>query len=287
MRIKKSPLFAESWNVAWREKGEGSILNDTVTPFNIIKNSFRYWAADPFLYNYNGRVYVFAELYDYIKCRGVLGYCEIKSGKATKWKPIIIENYHLSFPYIFQDDEDIYIMPESNSAEELYLYRAVSFPNKWKKVHCLRKEVQYADTTFICDGDHKYALTYEVSNPQNPSLWLLDLDNKKLDQKVNLAHIELRRPAGKVMQTQNIRCAQNCYGAYGKGLIFYKYSLKNNEYKEEEFLRLFPEDISLSFSLYLDGMHTYNFLDNYEVIDIKTRRFNILNLIFRFIRKIL
>lgn len=35
----------------------------------------------------------------------------------------------------------------------------------------------------------------------------------------------------------------------------------------------------------MDGMHTYNGLGEYEVIDLKTRRFNILNFVFRILGK--
>lgn len=46
--FERTALFAESWNVAWRKINRESILTDKITPFAIIKNSFRYWAADPF-----------------------------------------------------------------------------------------------------------------------------------------------------------------------------------------------------------------------------------------------
>ena len=36
----------------------------------------------------------------------------------------------------------------------------------------------------------------------------------------------------------------------------------------------------------MDGMHTYNASENYEVVDIKTRRFNILNFVFRLLNKV-
>ena len=281
MNLKNSPLFAESWNVAWREKPEGSILDDRVLPFRVIKNSKRYWAADPFVFSYNNKTYIFAELYDYLRCRGVIGYCELSEKRTVKWKPVIIEPHHLSFPYIYTSGESVYIMPESNYANELCLYRAIAFPDRWKKIKVLRSDSQFADTVLLSD---EYALTYNVANSTAPELWLLDLDNGK-DRKINLPNVELRRPAGKVLK-DSIRCAQNCTADYGKGLVFYRYQIHNGKYDEEEIMRLFPQDIKLSRRLFLDGMHTYNSTDKYEVIDIKTRRFNIINLLFRAIYKL-
>ena len=70
--LKETNLYAESWNVAWRrESVQRSILKDTKTEFRVIKNSFRYWAADPFIFEYAGKIYIFAELYDYVKRRGM------------------------------------------------------------------------------------------------------------------------------------------------------------------------------------------------------------------------
>ena len=89
MNGRNSWVFAESWNVAIRNKSTGDILDNTKIPFKVIKNNFRYWAADPFILEKDGKAYIFAELYDYVLRRGVLGYCSIEGDKASKWKPII------------------------------------------------------------------------------------------------------------------------------------------------------------------------------------------------------
>ena len=109
--LKNTQLFAESWNVAFREAPAGAILEDTQTPFTVIPNNFRYWAADPFVIRFAGKTCVFAELYDYILRRGVLGYCEITGGKAGKWKPVIREDYHLSYPCLMEHGGKLYLMP--------------------------------------------------------------------------------------------------------------------------------------------------------------------------------
>ena len=286
MSLKSSSLYAESWNVAWRKRPKGSILSDKNTPFTVVKNSMRYWAADPFLIKHNNRVFIFSELYDYIRCRGIIGYCEIIDNKTTKWHPAIVESHHLSFPYIFEKNGEVFIVPESNYAKELCIYRATSFPDKWEKVEVIRNGVQYADTTFFSVEGHDFALTYNVKDALNPRLRILDLENEKADHDVNLSHVELRRPAGKIMNDEKMRCAQNCADDYGKGLIFYRFDYINGKFSEQEIQRVFPEEIVLTRPIYLDGMHTYNFIDEFEIVDIKTRRFNVINLLFRFIKKL-
>ena len=40
--LERTPLFAESWNVAWRKKPTGSLLTDFNTTFNVIDNDRNY-----------------------------------------------------------------------------------------------------------------------------------------------------------------------------------------------------------------------------------------------------
>lgn len=288
--LEQTKLFAESWNVAWRKKDPGTILTDDITPFNVVKNSFRYWAADPFIFEYNEEIFIFSELYDYIQRRGILGYYKISDKQNGKWIPIIEESYHMSYPCIIQSGEDIYIMPETNAGNVLCLYRAVEFPDKWEKFKILRNQVKYADTTPLIWNGKNMALSYQVDDPYHPKLFMVNFDQRGGDYPLNLSNVERRRSAGNVFRVGNkwIRSAQNCVEDYGKGLIFYEYEIDSDgNYDEKELIELFPEQLRFSKPLYLDGMHTYNCSEHYEVIDIKTRRFNLLNLFFRFIGKII
>ena len=292
MNLKKTPLYAESWNVAFRKKCTGSIITDYNTRFQIIKNNFRYWAADPFVVENDDKLYIFAELYDYILRRGILGYCVINDRKISKWKPIIKEKYHLSYPCIIKDNNKWYIMPESGQANELSIYEAVDFPDQWNKKQVIRQNVKYADTTPLPGKENKQALTHCVDDPENPQLLLIDLKNNLKDIVVNAEPFH-SRPAGHLFMIDDmlIRPAQlsdDCGEGYGKGLIFLQCQIDdNNNYNETEIKTIKPKDLKFDRQIYLDGMHTYNASEHYEVIDIKTRRFNLLNLFMRLINKIL
>lgn len=290
--IRESLLFAESWNVAWRRGNPGKILSDIETPFNIIRNSFRYWAADPFVYEKNGEVHLFAELYDYILRRGVIGYCKLDGSRNSRWIPIIVEKYHLSYPCIIEYEGNIYLMPESSEAKELVLYQAVDFPHKWGKRYVLREGVSFADTTPIKWKEYGWALTHDVEDPYNPQLILIDLKNLQDDVYVENVDMFQSRPAGQTFQheTKYIRPAQlslDCDKGYGKAILFYTYFIENKmKYDEKLIRKLYPEELKYSKKIFADGMHTYNASQNYEVIDLKTRRFNILNFMFRLVNKI-
>lgn len=98
----------EFWTIAYRKRGAKLLLEDSTAAFHIIKNTWRYWCADPHLFENEGRTYVFAELYDRVLRRGVIGCCEITDNGYTPWKIVLKMPWHLSYPHIFKKDGDIY-----------------------------------------------------------------------------------------------------------------------------------------------------------------------------------
>lgn len=287
-----SSIFAESWNVAYRKKQDGLLLKDNKTQFEVIKNSMRYWAADPFVFNYNGETYILAELYDYIRRRGVIGYTKFENGAFKKWSSIIVENYHLSFPFIFEYEGEVYIMPESNSNNSLYIYKAVDFPKKWQKQENLLSNIKIVDTVpFIYKGNY-YAFTLKLNNDGDNTMHIIKFHEgvAKFNDRVISKDNSISRMAGRVINNGNemIRVTQNCELDYGTNINFCEFSFdKIENFKEKIIKRLSFSDILLDKKMFVNGFHTYNFNDTFEVIDIKTKRFNILNLICRILAKLL
>lgn len=285
-------LFAESWNVAYRIKQNGLLLNDVDTTFKIIKNSYRYWAADPFIINYNGETYIFAELYDYIHRKGVIGYAKFENGSFKKWHPIIEEDYHLSFPFIFKYNGEIYIMPESNSSNSLYLYKAVEFPAKWEKQKELLSNIKIVDTVpFSYNNNNNYAFTLRINSGDKNSMHIIKFDDcgATFMEKAITRDDTISRMAGRVIKngTTMIRVAQNCEYDYGTGIVFIEFHFdEDNNYKERILKKISYRDVLLDRKMFVNGLHTYNFNDDFEVIDVKTKRFNIINLVSRIIGKI-
>ena len=97
-------LKSVAWCVAYRKSEDKE--------FCIVKNPIWGWAADPFLIERKGIMFIFAELWDYRKGKGGIGYITIQNGKIGKWKMIIEESYHLSYPHFVEIDNQLYICPE-------------------------------------------------------------------------------------------------------------------------------------------------------------------------------
>lgn len=80
-----------------------------------------------------------------------------------------------------------------------------------------------------------------------------------------------------VYKGRSYRVCQDCRTGYGKALYF-----RSDDHE----LHLTPHDLNYTKQILLDGMHTYSATEGFEVIDLKTRRLNPLNLAMRIIGKL-
>jgi hypothetical protein len=107
--------------------------------------------ADPMLIKYQGTNYIFFEDFDYKK--GVIAYVTVdKDLYVSKPKKALEISTHLSFPFIFEDGGKMYMIPESYRANEVALYEAVRFPDKWKKKKVLLNFNGFDSIIFKRDG---------------------------------------------------------------------------------------------------------------------------------------
>jgi hypothetical protein len=182
----------------------------------------------------------------------------------------------------------LYLMPESGEGDVLTVYEAVRFPDKWEK-RVLRTGVKFADTTPI--PGFRLALTHRVDVPAAPRLTLIDLEGKLEDREIEKQESLRSRPAGHCFAQDGklfrpAQISRDTGAGYGKGLVFCQGGLDEKlRYSETEVREIYPEELQYDRPIFLDGMHTYNANDQYEVIDIKTRRFNILNFAMRLLGK--
>lgn len=283
--MKKVYFKQIQYHVAYRKERKGRFI--------VIKNNANSWCADPFLFEYRGDTYVFAEMWENIKEKGVIAFSKWNGKRFSKWVPVIEEKYHLSYPNIFMAGKDIYICPESNQKREICLYKAIDFPYKWEKEDVIA-EGSYVDTTFFRHQNDVYGLTYELSDERkdiNGLLMIFKIENGKarfLKANPISEDDSLARPGGKFMERQNIkiRVSQDCKDIYGKGLVFSEMSFDGERYKEHILRKIYPKDIGLNKHYNLIGVHTYNELNGFQVIDIRSRDFSIPLIMWKIINKI-
>ncbi len=90
------------------------------------------FCADPFLIERGGEVYCFYEEFPYSTRRGHITVARLTASGAHVLGPALVADHHLSFPYLFESDGDLFMMPETIQAARLEVWRCVDFPLKWE-----------------------------------------------------------------------------------------------------------------------------------------------------------
>lgn len=274
------------WQIAYKKKEEDR--------WTLVDNPREGWAADPFLFEYNKEIYLFAEIMSYKTGKGYIGYCKYDGRRFGMWEVAIKEEWHLSYPNIFEWNGKIYILPEQYQSGEIALYECVQFPLKWKRHLPLRDDGQYADSTVLLQDDRVWLFTL-CMNPERHSEG--KLLRAELFSPEKLGKFEVidkvgglyKRPGGHFFLSNGsiYRVAQNCDGGYGRGLIFYLVEKCDDEgYEETECKRIDVKAINgINCNIY-SGIHTYNRCKGLEVVDLKRMVVNPEETFFRLYRKV-
>lgn len=283
--MKKIKLKTIQYHIAYKTCGEKG--------YKVIPNNKKTWMADPFLFKFNGKLYIFAEMWMYKLGRGVIAYTEWDGRNFSEWKPVISEPYHLSYPNIFIKDGIIYLCPESHEANNIYLYKAISFPDKWQKEATLYEGGKFVDTTYFEFQNELFGFTYKhtSNNATGGELWIFKIENSKiifLDNNPLSNDDAVARPAGNCIRRKNkqFRVSQDCHGMYGKGLVFSEMHFDGTNYSEQKIREMYPTDFDIDEKHHYLGVHTYNELDNFQVIDLRSYDFSFSLLFYRFFYKL-
>jgi hypothetical protein len=105
--------------------------------------------ADPFLLRRSDTWYLAFEALNKRNGRGEIAFATSSDGFEWKYTGVALrEPFHLSYPYLFEADGAVYMIPETRQANGIRLYRAHEFPWRWV---CLREILQgsYADASII------------------------------------------------------------------------------------------------------------------------------------------
>lgn len=110
----------------------------------------RIW-ADPFLWQRGDGIFLFCEEWIYNRPHGHISVMQLaKDGSvASAAVPIIEADFHLSYPFLFEFEGTLYMVPEACSSGSLDVYGCEEFPHRWRKRANLMSNVRYGDATLI------------------------------------------------------------------------------------------------------------------------------------------
>ncbi len=253
--------------------GEGRFMEADLTqlkPVVLPKNEF--W-ADPFLFKYQGEHYLFFENYLYDQNRGKVSCGKVKDGQLTDVVDVLDRPYHLSYPFMFEEDGEIYMMPETYQASQVEIYRCVQFPDKWELYSTAFEGETIADTSYYRDEDgQRWLFLNRGYNDYCNNLYIYQIDSPRLDnvrahrQNPVLVDSRVARNAGAIFRegSKRIRPSQNnSTGIYGYGLNLNEIKTLTLDTYEEVHLRT----IAPTYHPGLQGTHHLHQVADMFVID--------------------
>ena len=284
--LKKILGYDEIYTVALRKWNENTLpQGNTEVPFVPIKYSRKYWYADPILFSYKGKEYLFVEEFDRNTSKGQLAVAEVlDSPKDMEFRTVISEPYHMSFPMVFEWNEKIFMIPETSENYSINIYQAVDFPYKWKCISCIKTEKKYVDSVVLEKNNRNLTLlTSEVcdGNPLKVRFKkiVIDIDKLKIiipDIKFNKAQIYnlIDRNAGPIVKIDNheiLSTQESTCIDYGVSLAFRQTTETSAIISKYGIKDIIIDDLE---KRNMVGIHTYSKTDKYEVIDVRYLKFS-------------
>ena len=281
------------WFISIKKNDEGNL--DLSNLHHNYPPKGHYW-ADPFLYQKDGKDYIFYELYDYKK--GVIAYSEIREDMTFTDPTIVLElDYHISYPFLIEDGGELYMVPEIGKKWEseeykrstvydedkggyhidpknigIDIYKCVSFPDKWVFEKTLVSGVMAGDSN-IFKFNNKY-LIFTTINPDMKNQFSLFTSDSLLGPYKYIfgKKITNSRSAGSIFldedSSQIIRFTQNSEGGYGRSIFMKSLSLdfSKNKYVEDTL-----DEIEPNWHPEIFGTHHLDFNKKYIVVDGKRK----------------
>jgi hypothetical protein len=199
------------------------------------------FVADPFMIRQGDGWYMFFEVLNAKKDRGEIAFASSPDGHRWDYQQVVLEeSFHLSYPYVFEWNQEYYMIPESCQAKEVRLYKASRFPDRWVFEKTLLKGSDYVDSSLIYFNQKWWMFT---SSASEEILRLYSADDFLGDwtehpqSPITPRQSHLARPAGRVVALNNrlIRFAQDCQDIYGRQVFAFEITeLTPDTYVERE-----------------------------------------------------
>jgi hypothetical protein len=255
-------LYRSEWFVAYRASGDELLLLDAPAGE---------FYADPFPFERDGRRFVFFEHLLPSQGHGVISFVEVGGDGSPSTPEVALSRpYHLSYPFLFVDGDDVYMLPSTRVGVELY--RADPFPDRWTLVRMVMSDVVANDPTLLAHDGRLWLFANVVREHAEPNeelhlFWADSLEGPWTPHAANpvVSDVRSARPAGRIFRRDGmlIRPGQDCAGVYGRAVVLNRIeTLTTAEYHESTVGRLEPTWLAGNI-----GTHTYNAAAGIEAID--------------------
>jgi hypothetical protein len=259
-----------SWSVAIRPELHGSATYCTEGGFMEIPKPADRDYSEPFILKHDGRDFVFFKNSRKNSGLSLISAVEIVCERETgpAFTALGDASDQFSYPCVFEDRGEIFMIPTTPSSLTIGLYRARSFPNDWEHVTNLVEGISAINTTpFHLDGMWYFFTSTADAETETFLFYSQRLDEKWSYHPANPIASDARRassagavfrPSGKLIRPVQDRAAD------GRNVVAFNEitRLTPAEYQEHCVKAMQP-----GWQSKLAGTNTFNSNEWYEVID--------------------
>ena len=267
-------FYINQWALQYKIDQHNTISRSFYKFKKILPPKDRFW-ADPHILKKDDKYYIFIEELIYKENKGFISVIEMNSkGEYTNPVKVLEKDYHLSYPFVFEEEGIYYMIPESKENKTIDLYYAKNFPYEWEFKKTLIEDIAAVDATILFHKEKYWIFANVVSNEGASSLdelFLYSSETLLSDKWVShpnnpiISDVRKSRPAGKLFLYKNnlYRPSQNCSKNYGYGMrVNQVLKLSETDYEEKIVSSIYP-----NWDKKLFATHTLSSCENLTVID--------------------
>lgn len=230
-------LLAKRWTPAEQEfsigiyRGDSPVsmksaldVNNPVLTRRDVRDVPATFVADPFICRANDGWYMFFEVMNGLRHKGEIGLATSEDGIDWHYERIVLaEEFHLSYPYVFEWQNEHYMIPEGGSGGGVRLYKATEFPFRWTCMGRLLDGGVYLDSSIFRYQDKWWLFTAVPDEKNNLTLRLFSSHEllghwqEHPASPIVTGNPHITRPAGRAILVDGrpIRFTQDIHPVYG------------------------------------------------------------------------
>lgn len=257
--------------------GEGDVLASPLDRLRELPQPGGELRADPFLFRKNGEQYVFFERWRRGGSPAKICAGRIGPGGITDISEIDLGEDHVSYPYVFEHRDEIFLIPEVQARNRVEIWRCLDFPSRWT-LHATALEGKSPADTVLIEREGQWWMFVNLSSSgildhcMELHLFRIDGPDLQIVEQHPLNPVVLdttsARNGGRpfVHQGRLIRPAQNTsHGLYGFGLKLMEITdLSMQAYHEREIRRIEPDR-----SRAMTGCHHIDSCEDFSIMDVR------------------
>ena len=190
-----------------------------------IENEEGTFNADPFVIEKDNKNFCFVECFNYSEKKAKINVYELSEKGYVFLGTALEESFHLSFPYIFEFNNEIYMVPESSKNRDIRLYKCQNFPLDWRLQEVLIDNIDAADSMIFQKDNIWWLMTNEDPLRLNNHNYQMNLyhsesllDGEWISHKNNpiIMDSNKARNAGLVFDGSDVFRVSQAFGFYKK-----------------------------------------------------------------------